>query len=576
MGEGKLDQLERRGAELDNEYSFHRQFHMELIDYFAPKRGRFTIDQNRKGKRESQRIINEHALWAQNVLKQGMMAGITNPASQWVRLTVDDRRLAELGNVKAWLDIVTKDMNGVFLKSNLYKVLPTIYGDMSVVSTAAMLVEDDFEDVIRTSSLPIGSYKISANKRGKVDTVKREFKMTVRQLIEKFGFEEDEPFVEENIDWSKFSKKVRMFWDKGQRETWVDVVHIILPNEEHDPTKLEAKFKRYASFYYERALARNSNGEDQFLRESGMDRFRILVPRWETTGEDAWGSMCPAIKAIGAQRALQTVERRLAQADELGINPPLKFPASLKKKNNPSTPGARIYTDESNDKDSIRSLFDVNFDKGSIGDRILRHQEAIDQAFHKRAFIAISDLEGSSRTATEINARLQESRLMIAGTLINIQDDLLEPLVDITYDAMEEQGLIPPPPDELQGVELKVEFLGILAQAQKSVSLTGLQTFYEDVGTVANVTQDPTVWDKVDTEQLIDELAEAGGVTPSVVVSDEEVSIIKQQRAEAEAARFQAEQMATLAGSAKDLSQTDITTDNALTALADNVNAGTP
>lgn len=573
----KRQWLETVSARLDNQYNQgHKARHRELIDFFSPKRARFFLTDANRGGRKNNRIINTHALNAISTLKSGMMAGITNPATEWVRLTLDNQELAESGAVKQWLATVTKDMNAVFAKSNLYKVLPTIYGDIGVVAIAAMLMETDFEDVERFSALPVGSYRISNNAKGRVDTIVRNFRMTVRELIQKFAFEEGEPIVEDKIDWKVFSSRVRTWWDKGEREVWVDVTHTILPNPNYDPALLESKFKRYASFYYESGTSGSMAGRasnqiedaNKFLSEKGFDMFRVLVPRWETTGEDAWGTDCPAMKAEGQQRALQTVERRLAQADELGINPPMNYPSALRKKGGSALPGAKNYTDETNGSQAIRSLFDVNFDKAAIEKRIERHERSIDDLFHKKAFIAISDLEGTNRTAFEIDARLQESRLMVAGVLINIQDDLLKPMVDITFEDMRQQERIAEPPEELRGMDLKVEFLGVLARAQKSISLNSLMLFRDNVGDLADRTQDPFVWDKVNTEQFVDEFAEGGGITPAVVVSDEEVAFIKEQRALAEQAAAQQEAIASLAGSAKDLSQTDLSGDNALTALA--------
>lgn len=571
----KKERLERLRAEVDLEYSTHKSYHMDIIDYFAPRRGRFTITQANRGRRRGNRVVNEHAFDAVSVMKAGMMAGITNPSVNWVRLTVEDRALAETGPVKAWLDLVTKDMNAIFLKSNLYRTLPTIYGDLGTVASAAMLMEADDDDVVRFYSLPIGSYKISANAKGKVDVVVRDFRMTIRQLIEKFSFEEGEPLVEENIKWDNFSLKIREMWDKKNREAWVDVVHIVSPNPMYDPNKFESKFKRYSSDYYERGMPgdtkhRSQESRGRFLSEKGNDLFPIPVPRWETTGEDAWGTNSPAMKALGTQRALQKAEIRLAQADELGINPPMNYPAHLKKKGGSSLPGAKNYIEGSEEGSAIRPSMQIDFDKASMLTRIERYERSIDNMFHKKAFVAISDLEGTF-TAFEINARLQEGRLQVAGALVNIQDDLLEPAVDFTFARMLEDGRIPEPPEELQGLDLKVEFIGVLAQAQKSISLGGLQTFYNDVGQVAVQAQDPTVWDKVDTEQLIDELAEAGGVTPSIVVSDEEVFEIKQQRIAEAQAQAQAEQAATLAGAAKNLSETDLSGDSALTAVGENL-----
>jgi hypothetical protein len=75
-----------------------------------------------------------------------MMSGVTSPARPWFRLTTPDLKLSELASVKTWLDSVTRAMNTVFLKSNLYNALPTVYGDLGVFGTSALFIEEDTED----------------------------------------------------------------------------------------------------------------------------------------------------------------------------------------------------------------------------------------------------------------------------------------------------------------------------------------------------------------------------------------------------------------------------------------------
>ena len=56
-----------------------------------------------------------------------------------------------------------------------------------------------------------------------------------------------------------------------------------------------------------------------------------------------------------------------------------------------------------------------------------------------------------------------------------LNDELLDPLIDRTFAIMLRVGLIPPPPQQLQGQSIKVEYTSILAQAQKllGISLEG-------------------------------------------------------------------------------------------------------
>ena len=103
----------------------------------------------------------------------------------------------------------------------------------------------------------------------------------------------------------------------------------------------------------------------------------------------------------------------------------------------------------------------------------------------------------------------------LGAVLEALNDELLDPLLDLLFDINLEAGLIPPPPPELQGRELKPEYISIMAAAQKLLSTTGLERV---ASFVANLGQhDPSALDKLDMDVLIDEYAEALGVPPGVI-----------------------------------------------------------
>src|SRR5690606_14612478 len=140
----------------------------------------------------------------------------------------------------------------------------------------------------------------------------REYRMTVRQLIEAFGRREGSG----TIDWSRFSTTVKNLYDKGNLEAWVDVCHVIHPNEDYDPSQIRSRFKRLASCYYEQG------GEgDKLLHESGYDLFPVLAPRWEGTVEDSYGINCPGMTSLPDIKELQHSRKKGAQALDKLVDP---------------------------------------------------------------------------------------------------------------------------------------------------------------------------------------------------------------------------------------------------------------
>jgi len=93
-------------------------------------------------------------------------------------------------------------------------------------------------------------------------------------------------------------------------------------------------------------------------------------------------------------------------------------------------------------------------------------------------------------------------------------------------------GNIMPPPEELQGVDLDVEFVSMLAQAQKAVGVNSVDRFTSNLGMIAQMK--PDVLDKIDTDTWADKYSDMLGVDPDLIVSNENVAIVRQQRAEAQ------------------------------------------
>jgi hypothetical protein len=255
-------------------------------------------------------IIDSSGSFAAGTLASGMMSGVTSAGRPWFRLTVPDPDLAEYGSVKNWLHDVTVRMQMRYVRSNFYNKLPLVYNDLGVFGTSAVLLEEDDLSGLRYYDLPIGSYYLALDERQKVGVFAREFQMTVRQIVKKFGVIKGT----RDIDWSRISTAVKNQWDLGNYDTYLEVGHVIEPNEAYDREKFGSAYLPYSSCYYEKG---NQNS-DILLEEKGYHEFPVFAPRWEVTGEDAYGTSCPGMVALGDIKALQVMKKRGLQAIEKG------------------------------------------------------------------------------------------------------------------------------------------------------------------------------------------------------------------------------------------------------------------
>jgi hypothetical protein len=556
--------VERRLAQMKNERASYEPHWRELEENFAPRTGRWLRDQGSsntdRGRKQHHKIINATPLFCVDTLAAGMTSGNTSPARPWFRLTTPDPGLAEMGSVKMWLHAVEMRMRDVFSRSNLYRVLPSIYRDLGVYGTACMLAIEDKDDVVSFDHLEIGSYWLAQSHRKKIDVMYREFPMTVRQMVQEFGL-------------ANVSPAVQNLHANGQVEVWRDVRHAIEPV----PAAERSGDMAWRSVYWEVGATQKE------LAVRGFRTNPILGARWTTSGEDIYGSS-PGMAALGEAKALQFKEKRKAQAIDKVVDPPLMAPTSLRNQKVSMLPGDVTYVDVQSGMQGLKPIHDWRPDLNAIREDVLHSEDQLRTMFYVDLFLMMQNDTRSNITAREIQERHEEKMLMLGPVVERVNDEVLDPLIDRVFDILIRrsmpywQGLVngepdlPPPPPELGDVELKVEFISVLSQAQKAVGISSQDNLL-GFASMALQTQALAgqigggVGDKLDFDQMIDERAEMLGVSPRIVRSDDDVQALRAERAQAEAQAKAAAMTAQMATVAKDLGQAKMGAPNDRTAL---------
>lgn len=532
----------------------------DLADFLMPRRVRFTITDRNRGDKRNQNIIDSTGRFSARTLSSGLHAGLTSPARPWMKLTTPDAKLAESPLIKRWLHTVTERMLTVFATSNLYNVLPLVYLDMGVFGTAAMSIVPDSRDLFRCYSYPIGSYALGQDKRGLVKTFIREYVWTVRQVVEEYGVQENG----RDIDWTNISTTVKTLWDNGEYEQTVNLVWLVKPNDYADRSKFNAKWLPFTSCYYER-----DSDERKFLRESGFKTFPVMAPRWDITGEDTYGTDCPGMTALGDVRQLQTMQRRKGQAIAKQIDPPLVGPSALRTQKTSLLAGDITYVDVREGMQGLKSIHDVTLNLADMTADIGQVQYRIQRAFYEDLFLMLArsdDVRGAQPpTAREIDERHEEKLLALGPVLERTNDELLDPIVDRIFQMMSDAGMFPPAPQELEGVDLKVEYISILSQAQKLVGVVGQDRFLQSVSVLAQTF--PEVKHKIESFKVVDKYADMLGVDPEIVKPDDVANAEIQHANQAAAAQQRAATAVDLAKAGKLASETPLSGDSALNKL---------
>jgi len=528
------DKLYTRWGQLKAERASWWAHWKEISDYLLPRSGRFFIQDRDKGWRRHNNIYDSTGTQSLRVLAAGMMSGMTSPARPWFRLSAPTQELNDSYAVKVWLNQVQRMMLEIFQRSNTYRALHQMYEEIGAFGTAASIILPDYKNVIHHYTLTTGEYCIATNWKGEVDTLYREFQKTVGEVVTEFGFE-------------NCSTTVKNMFDRGSLDQWVTIVHAIEPRTARDHRKSDAKNMEWSSVYFEMGA-----DKDKYLRESGFRRFPAVVPRWGVTGGDIYGNS-PGMEALGDIKQLQHEQLRKAQGIDYKTKPPLQVPISMKNRDIEALPGGISFVDMSSQHSGIKTAFDVTLDLSHLLADIQDVRGRIRSSFYADLFLMLANQTDSRMTATEVAERHEEKLLMLGPVLERLQNELLDPLIEMTFDRMVEAGIVPPPPEELAGMELNVEYVSMLAQAQRAVGTNSIDRFVNSMGAVAQIK--PDVLDKFNSDKWADSYADMLGVDPELLLPPDVVQGIRDSRA-------QSQQQAAQAAQAQQASQTALTMSN--------------
>jgi hypothetical protein len=417
-------------------------------------------------------------------------------------------------------------------------------------------VEEDFDSIISFQPYTVGEYFFEVGGKGRVNTFGRIYALSVQSIVERFGYEKSPSYVRTLYDNSSYTHKFPI-------RTIIEPVS----TGEFEGVDLPKEFT-YRAVHY----AEGENSEN-FLEVSGYHGFPVLAPRWSVLSGDAYG-YGPASDAFGDAKAVQIKERELAKGIAKAVNPPIKAPTSMKEAPVSLLPGGITYTDDVNNV--FQSLYQVNSQTAPLVNDITRTEHRINEAMYVTVFQMISSMQGvQPRNAEEIAARQEEKLIAMGPVLERLRDELLEPLIDRTFDRLMRlslpgwQGMgpmmLPPMPEELADQEIKVEYVSVLAQAQKMVKTGSTERWLGFVGNLSNFK--PEVLDKVNADAVVDNMGEDLGVPQDNINSKDQVAAIREQRAQAQAAQAQADAAMASVAAAKELGNAKTTGETALGSL---------
>ncbi|NJL06817.1 MAG: phage tail protein [Methylacidiphilales bacterium] len=481
----------------------------DLAAFAGPARIRLqSLDERAISRR---RIKDPEAVYALRTLASGMHSGITSPARPWFKLQTQDRDLREWGPVKTWIDEVERLVREMFGRSNVYNAFHYGYGDLGLFGQSAGLLVDD-GGRLRMVQLLCGRYWLARDDEGRATTIYRQLRWSVERIVKRFGLD-------------RVSDRIRTAWDTANYDQMHDIWHAVEPRVQRDPRKIDKRNKPFMSNYWED----QGGGDGKMLEESGFDENPIIAPPWMICGDDNY-AQSPGMDVLADVKMLQAEQKDKMEAIAKMVRPPLQGPSSLTTNPSSLLPGSLTTVDDPTGN-GIRPVVEVNPRIAELLQDIKATKECINRGFYSDLFLMLANMEGiQPRNSFEIAERKEEKLLALGPVLENIYNAQLEPSIDRAFNIAVRARALPPPPREIAGDALSIEYISVLAQAQKAVATGSIERLSGYAGQLAAVR--PDVLDKIDFDQSIDLYADAVGAPASMVVPDDKVAKIRAGRAQ--------------------------------------------
>jgi len=501
-----------------------------------------------RGLEINESILDPTATFAARICSGGLMSGLCSPSRPWFKIIPAMRGVTIDDEARIWLDTVEDIVYTVLARSNFYNAFSQECEDIVVYGTAVNIIYEDEKDLLRCYTPCVGEYYLASGATMRVDGLYRTFVMTIAQLVDFFGID-------------NCSAEIQKLWrEKGGALTTERLIaHSIEPNfaiSEGNVGKIKGAFAWREVYWVYGA------GTKYPLAMRGFMEAPFTASRWATQSNDAYGRS-PGMDILPDVMQLQVETSRKAEGIEKGIRPPLLAHSELKNYPSSQLPGHVTYLNDMSAGKGMRSIYEQQFDLKYISQDLSLIQQRIRVGLFNDLFLLISQGANNEKTATEIQAKLIEKQNVLGPVIENLLGESLQPKLRRVFAILKRNKMIPPPPESLQGVPLEIDFVSLLALAQKAASTGGIEALVKMAGALAQLK--PEVLDNMDSDELLQEYNNLLGNKQKILKGPKTVAQMREQRA----AEQQKQQQAMMAGHAADiankaagaantLSQTDV------------------
>lgn len=386
------------------------------------------------------RIHDTTAIDSCNTLADSHMSSLVPLGSVWFKWGAP-KHLEDQDEIKRWYaDCSTKALE-VLSESNFYTAIYSLFRDRSGPGTGAMYLMKGKDKLITLTYMPLGTYAVAENEDGVIDTLYREFELTSKEAIDKFGEDKVGDTIRDCYaeamkgDVTSMSKKFKF-------------VHGVKPRDKRDPKMIDALNMKFESVYI-------LHCDKYLVEEGGFDTFPFVVSRFEKWGCEPYG-FSPAYNAIPNIYTANYLVKLMKAIGELKAMPRVLQLAGEKGQIDLRAGGRTVVSEKA-------AAAQLPREWGSAGDfelgqwLIESERAIIRKFFFTDLFKMFSNLPADvlkDMTATVAQSLRSENLLLLAPSFTQFTTDF-RPFMDRLFAILYEAKVFDPPPQSLLDATLE-------------------------------------------------------------------------------------------------------------------------
>ena len=530
---------------LEQERTSWEPLWIEVRDNISPEvaaalTGRESINngRNRQGK-----VMTSSPQLAVKALASGMQGGLVSPSRMWFDIGLKGGAGNTSTRAKQWLGGVRETLRHYFNEADIYGAMYQLFSEMALFGQGVILIEKDPDTAFRFTTLSCGDYWLDTNHKDEVDTLMRKSYYSARGLVQKYG----ELRLPENI-----REEAR---ESMSTEKRYEVIQIIQPRKNYNDEKKDPSNMPWESVHiFRQGEGLNSADEGIVLRVGGFKSKPFVAPRWEKLVGRVYGS-CPARVALPDIKMLYQIMHEGLKGLRKAVSPPVVADGKMKNSQIRLQPNGVTYAAGLSQSSQIAPIYQTNgaFKEASIlQDRLIAD---IREVFYANLFTPIMNRD-KNMSATEVSSINAEKLGSITPVIELLEKEALDYIFERCFSILLDIGdVIPPAPQDIQGSGLRIDYVSILAQAQKMSEITGINQFITFVAPI--IQMNPESNDVVDWDKSLRKISTI--LCQEDLVKDiKEVTKIRKSRAKAQQSRLAADHAQQTVSTMKEASETDV------------------